>query len=347
MGEADDPFTVTREQEIENPRMGRPHFVLLGAGASKAALPTGDKNGMELPLLRDVAVDLDLAAAFPDDLRELVATDFEAAYSRLFDRDPAQTAPIEDAIAGYFRQLRLPDEANLYDALLLSLRGKDAVFTFNWDPLLFISRVRLNAFGLTDDLPSMFYLHGNVVGAYCERDDVFGWTNGTCSECGNPFTPTRLLFPVEHKDYDADPGIRAAWAAARSVLKETYMLTVFGYSAPTTDVEAFRLLKEGWGDVGERELEQTESIHRPGADTAELVEKWQPFIHTHHYELHDSFYNSWLGTHPRRSGEAFLSQYIDAKFIEDNPIPQDITDLADLVAWFEPLIKAERRAGVS
>jgi len=341
-----DPRTLTRQQEIDNPRMGRPHFVLLGAGASKAALPDGDRNGMELPLLRDVAVDLDLAASFPDDLRELAESDFEAAYSRLFDRDRDQAVPIEEAIAEYFRRLRLPDEANLYDALLLSLRRKDAIFAFNWDPLLFISRVRLNQLGLTDDLPSIFYLHGNVIGAYCERDGVFGYTNGTCSECGMPFTPTRLLFPVEHKDYDTDPGIRAAWDAARAVLKDTYMLTMFGYSAPATDVEAFALLKEGWGEVAAREMEQTEIIHRPGANTDELVERWQPFIHSHHYELHDSFYGSWLGTHPRRSGEAYLSQYIDVKFIEDNPIPQDITDVAELAAWFEPLIAAERRAGI-
>src|SRR5579884_2779972 len=215
MAAASDPFTVTREQEINESRMGRPHFVLLGAGASKAALPNGDKNGMELPLLRDVAIELGLADAFPDDLQDLARTDFEAAFSRLFDRDASQTLAIEKEISNYFGRLRLPDEANLYDALLLSLRSKDAVFTFNWDPLLFISRVRLNQFGLADDLPPIFYLHGNVVGAYCERDGIFGYTNGRCSECGKPFTPTRLLFPVEHKDYNTDAGIRAAWDAAR------------------------------------------------------------------------------------------------------------------------------------
>src|SRR4051812_29918668 len=117
---------VTRDQEIQNPRASRPHFVLLGAGASKAALPSGDRNGRDLPLLRDVATDLGLAASFPPDLQELAVTDFEAAYSRLYDRDREQVTPLEDAIADYFRDLRLPDEANLYDAVLLSLRKKDA-----------------------------------------------------------------------------------------------------------------------------------------------------------------------------------------------------------------------------
>ena len=93
-------------------------------------------------------------------------------------------------------------------------------------------------------------------------------------------------------------------------------------------------------------MEQTEIIHRPGADTDALVERWQPFIHTHHYELHDTFYDSWLGQHPRRTQEAHWNQYYEAKFIETNPIPKDIDDLAALAAWFEPLIAAERAASV-
>jgi hypothetical protein len=338
-----DPHTVTREQEISSPKWPNPHFVLLGAGASRAALPNGDKNGMDLPLMREIAVELNLADSFPDDLQELADTDFEAAFSRLYERDPAKAAPFEDAIAAYFERVRLPDEADLYDALLLSLRSKDAIFTFNWDPLLFISRVRLNQRGLEDDLPSIFYLHGNVIGAYCEEDDVFGYTNGTCSLCGKRFTKTRLLFPVTTKDYNTDPGIHAAWEAAHKVLQHTFMLTVFGYSAPVTDVEAFDLLQQGWGTVGERNMEQTEIIHRPGANTDEIVERWQPFIHSHHYELHDSFYDSWLGMHPRRTAEAHRNQYYEAKFIENNPIPPNLSDLDDLVAWFKPLLDAERQ----
>jgi hypothetical protein len=343
---APDLFGVSREQEIARPRSGPPHFVLLGAGASKAALPNGDRNGRDLPLLRDVATDLGLAALFPKDLRKRAVTDFEAAYSSLHERDRRRVEPIEDAIADYFRDLRLPDEANLYDAILLSLRSKDAIFTFNWDPLLFISRFRLNELGLNDHLPSIFYLHGNVAAAYCERDGVWGYPNGRCSRCGAPFTPTRLLFPVEKKDYNTDPGIRDAWKSAQQVLKVTFQLTVFGYSAPVTDVEAFGLLRQGWGEAAEREMEQTEIIHRPGADEDDLVERWRPFIHTHHYELHDFFYDSWLGNHPRRSFEAHWNQYYAAKFVDNNPIPRHITDLAELVDWFRPLIDAEKAAAV-
>ena len=58
--------------------------------------------------------------------------------------------------------------------------------------------------------------------------------------------------------------------------------------------------------------------------------------------MHDSFYNSWLGKHPRRTGEAYFNQYIEAKFISDNPIPSDFHDLHELLAWYAPLRAAEQ-----
>ena len=45
------------------------------------------------------------------------------------------------------------------------------------------------------------------------------------------------------------------------------MFTIFGYSAPKTDVEAIDLLKQAWGAIGDRNLEQTEIINRPGCDS--------------------------------------------------------------------------------
>ena len=41
----------TREEEIAQLRMRRPHVVILGAGASLASCPNGDKNGKRLPLM--------------------------------------------------------------------------------------------------------------------------------------------------------------------------------------------------------------------------------------------------------------------------------------------------------
>lgn len=338
-----DDREVSVEGEVAAVFMGRPHAVLLGAGASRAALPNGDKNGIEVPLLRDVAETLRLSDEFPSDLRPLAIDDFEAAYSRLFERDASLTVTIDERIRDYFSQLELPESPNLYDVLNLSLRRKDAIFTFNWDPFLLQSRIRLARLGVGRSLPQLYFLHGNVLAGFCQQDGTSGLVGMRCSSCGELFEPSQLLFPVEKKNYQDGGLVEREWEAVRAFLKACFMLTIFGYSAPTTDVEAIDLLKEGWGTPAERNMEQTEIISRPGADEDELRAKWSDFIHTHHYEVHGSFYESWVGNHPRRSGEAYWNQYWEAKFVSNNPIPPGFADLPELVEWFVPLLEAERR----
>ncbi|MGI8516103.1 MAG: hypothetical protein ACR2NT_13460 [Acidimicrobiia bacterium] len=106
-----------------------------------------------------------------------------------------------------------------------------------------------------------------------------------------------------------------------------------------TDLEAVELLKQGWGDPKGRELEETEIIDL--VPKGELREKWAPFIHTHHYQTHTSFYDSWLAKHPRRSCEAWRNQFLEAKFISDNQVPTSFNDFGAMVDWFKPLFAAE------
>lgn len=334
---------VSVAEEIADTRVGKPHVVLLGAGASRAAIPSGDKNGVPVPLLRDIASDLGLARLFPRDLQGRAYDDFEGAYSELARRGEP-TGEIDQEVRTYFEKLELPDAPTIYDALNLSLRDKDAIFTFNWDPFLLQSRIRLARLGVVPSFPKLYFLHGNVMAGFCQKDRNSGLVGRTCSYCGKPFAPSPLLFPVEKKNYQDGSLIEREWEAVREYLKHAFMLTVFGYSAPKTDVEAIALIKEGWGEVADRNMEQTEIISRPGSDEDALRGTWKPFIHTHHYEVHTSFYESWLGNHPRRSGEAYLNQYWEAKFIENNPIPSDATDLQDIADWFAPLFEVERRA---
>jgi hypothetical protein len=338
-----DIHEVSVEEEIAATSMGKPHVVLLGAGASRAAIPDGDKNGVPVPLLREVAHSLGLAELFPLDLQERASENFEGAYSELADRGEP-TDKIDHEVRAYFERLELPDQPTIYDALNLSLRGKDAIFTFNWDPLLLQSRIRLARLGVVPSFPKLYFVHGNVLAGFCQDDRNSGLIGRTCNYCGNPFAPSPLLFPVENKNYQDGSLVEREWEAVREYLKHAFMLTVFGYSAPKTDVEAIALLKEGWGEVADRNMEQTEIISRPGSDEDALRRTWKPFIHTHHYEVHTSFYKSWLGNHPRRSGEAYVNQYWEAKFIENNPIPSEATDLRDLADWFAPLFEAERKA---
>ena len=232
--------------------MGRPHLVLLGAGASKAALPAGDRFGRPVPLMLEIAEELHLEDRFPADLRDLARTDFEAAYSRLFDRGDPVVPELEALIGEYFLALRLPREPNLYDYLNLCLRAKDVIFTFNWDPLIIESQIRLRRAGV-DLLPRVFALHGNVAIGYCEpcEQSGLGMVGRPCGGCGEPYKASRLLFPVEHKDYTSDPFINREWQVMRHFLGECFMFTIFGYSAPVTDIEAVALLKHAWGDVSD------------------------------------------------------------------------------------------------
>jgi hypothetical protein len=50
----------TRQQEVNQIQMGRPHFVILGAGASRAACPQGDADGRHLPVMTDFVDTLEL-----------------------------------------------------------------------------------------------------------------------------------------------------------------------------------------------------------------------------------------------------------------------------------------------
>jgi hypothetical protein len=328
---------VSVAEEMADTSAVRPHVVLLGAGASRAAIPNGDKNGIPVPLLAEVAAELGLGELFPDDLLKVADADFEAAYSRLVTSG-ADVTELDAKIRDYFSRLELPDEANLYDLLHLCLREKDAIFTFNWDPFLLQSRVRLARCNV-GKFPSLYFLHGNVLAGFCLYDNTSGLVDDRCRTCGKPFASTKLLFPVEHKDYNDDPFIAGEWKALRAYLDAAFMFTIFGYSAPVTDVEAVDLLKEGWGRPAQRDMEQMEVLNID--NPAELREKWDPFIHTHHFEIHDSFFDSWMAKHPRRTGEAYFNQYWRAQFIEDNPVPRNVTDLRELVAWFEPLIAVE------
>ena len=332
----------TVEAEIKNVSAERPHLLLLGAGASKAALPNGDQNGRLVPLLRDVAEELRLVEYFPDELKQTALSDFEAAYSRLFDRGASpELEEIDSQVRNFFMDLELPDEPNLYDVINLSLREKDAIATFNWDPFLIQSQVRLLQHGITTKLPQLFFLHGNVLVGFCEQCGRKGVKMGTCPVCGGLFKSVELLYPVEHKDYQSNAFIQREWEGVRVWLENCLTFTVFGYSAPVTDREAIDLLKGGWGKTSDREIEQTEIINRPGADRAQLRETWDPFIHTHHYEVLDSFYDSSIARHPRRSVEAFTTRYLGAQFTDDNPVPRSFATLDEMAEWYRPLLEAE------
>lgn len=333
---------ITKDDEIKQVDFHRPHLVILGAGASRAAFPNGDKNGHKLPLMQDFSEIVPVGKILDKTNINYKERNIEDVFTELYQKPELESVrlELEQIIFDYFSDLRLPDEVTIYDQLILSLRDKDVIATFNWDPFL-IQAFRRNGRILgSKNLPSLFFLHGNVLSGYCEKDDVDGLIKTKCSHCGNEFQPTRLLYPVAEKNYNQQPAIKRAWDKVDQTLKDAFMVTVFGYGAPKSDAAALQLLNQPWSDSLLRELAEFEIVDI--REETEILENWMNFIYSHHYEIHNSIYSSWIFKHPRRTGEAFHNQELEAIFIEDNPVPQGLT-LAELQTWFIPLIEAEKK----
>lgn len=104
--------------------------------------------------------------------------------------------------------------------------------------------------------------------------------------------------------------------AVKKHVKKAYMVTIFGYSAPTSDAEAIEMLKQAWGAVYERELEEIELIDI--REESEVIKSWDQFIHTHHYSYHTSFFDSTLAKFPRRSCEATFDRLMNCRWLDDS-----------------------------
>lgn len=336
---ANSPVEAPREFEISQIEMHRPHVILLGAGASKQAFPNGEKYGRQLPLMKDFTSIVPISHMLDREGISHAGRNFEEVYTKLSLRPDCAPlrSELESAVRTYFASLRIPDEPTLYDHLVLSLRKKDVIATFNWDPFL-IQAIRRNQV-LRDRCPRIIFLHGNAAAGFCLRDNMHGALGTACSKCQEPFGPSTLLFPVAEKAYDSHPEIADAWSAVRLAFENAFMVTIFGYGAPASDAAAVGLLQGAWGTPNDRSMEQFEIVDTRPRDS--LRDSWSGFIHTHHYEVHESIYDSWLFKHPRRSGEAYLNQYLQAMFVEDNPIPR-IGTFEELYRFFEPLIAVER-----
>lgn len=334
-----DAHLVSTEKEIADFRQVRPHLVIVGAGASRAAFPNGERNEHRLPLMADFSEIVPVGPIIQESGIDSHGKNFEELYSAISENTEhsALKAKIEGIVFDYFAQLELPDTPTLYDVLVLSLREKDVIATFNWDPFLIQAWHR--SASVTESLPCLLFLHGNVAHGYCERDRYQGPRGERCPRCGEIFQSDRLLFPVATKDYSADPSISKAWEVIRVALKDALAVTIFGYSAPSSDEDAVEIMHDAWGSPEKRQFEGFEIIDIKPRE--ELRANWAGFVYVDHYRTYPSFRESMLVRHPRRSGEAFLNQYIDGKFLEGNPVIEART-LGELHNWFKPLVMAER-----
>lgn len=342
-------MSLTKEDRINTVMGGGGHVVILGAGASIAST-IGNKefNNKKLPSMDnfiEVVGLQDIVDGLPENLK---AKNFETLYANLHNQnsESKEILEIEKRVREYFQDMKLPEEPTIYDHLVLSLRNKDLIATFNWDPFLYQAFIRNQEF--TKDLPLISFLHGNVAIGYSYEDKRCGPSGMYMRKDGGFFEPTKLLYPVRQKNYNSDEFITKEWDRLKYWLskKSTKLVTVFGYGAPVTDIEAVTLLDESYGGKNARNMAQFEIIDIQNEDT--VVERWDKFIHSHHYDYATNYFNSSLANNPRRTSESYFQHITpmtpDEAFSESNPIPNDLKTMEDLWDWHRPLIKAEQKA---
>jgi hypothetical protein len=316
--------------------VSRPHVVILGAGASKASFPNGDKNGFTVPLMDELISVCGLQPVFEKSNISLDTIDFEEIYSKFHSSSNSEMLElIESRVSQYFSSLELKESPTIYDMLVISLRRKDLIATFNWDPFLWQALERNQKW---IEVPDAAFLHGSVVVGYCAKDYRKGSINANCPICNQPFKGAPLMYPVEHKNYQNHQFISAEWSKLRRYLKSAYMITIFGYGAPTSDVEAIDLMKNAYNAPGIRNMEQIEIIDTKPED--ELRHTWSSFIVEHHYQIFNNFYDSWIANHPRRTCDTIWQQLEELRFLDPHNFP--ITDNWNVIReWYQPLIDAE------
>ena len=325
---------------------GAGQVVILGAGASIAStIRNPELKGRKLPSM-DNFIDVVGLNDIVDVLsKELVSENFEELYNNLHSKNQEsdEILEIERRVFDYFKDMKLPDEPTIYDHLVLSLRSKDLIATFNWDPFLYQAFIRNHKVA---EMPYMSYLHGTVALGFSKEDRRSGPAGWYSKATKNYFEPTRLLYPVNQKDYNQDDFISMEWERLKFWLnsKATKRVTIFGYGAPKSDFEAVKILNEAWGTRDERNMEQFEIIDVRDEET--VRESWDSFIHSHHYDYSTNYFESSLAYNPRRTSESYfqhvLPNTISEAFSESNPIPRDFKTMSELWEWHKPLIEAEK-----
>jgi len=327
------PLLNTKTKENKSP-----HIVILGAGASLACFPNGDRYNRKLPLMNNFNEIVGLGELLEDKGIDIHKINFEDFYDNLVSsrKDIELQEEIENKTFGYFSKMVIRGEPTIYDYLILSLREKDLIASFNWDPML-IQAYRRNID--LKKLPRICFLHGNVGIGACIKDKCCGYIDQQCSVCGKPFQRVRLLYPIKNKDYTSDPFIKNEWSILKDFLEKAYIVTIFGYSAPETDVAAREIMMDVWRKNTTRELAEIEIIDLKSK--RELLKTWGDFIIRQHYGIIDNFRKSYLWRYPRRSCDAFAGATLQQEPWHENPFPEP-HNLNELQTWVKSLIDEER-----
>ena len=293
-----------RLPNIKDKRLLDPHVVIVGAGASIAACKI-DKNGKQVPLLKNIHNILGLTDELAKyDFSNEQMEDFEKLFSSIYGKNEYKNlqAKLEYEVCDYFSKLVITDGPTLYDYLILSLTEKDAIISFNWDPFLLQAYRRNICVG---NLPELIFPHGNSGVGVCNDCKVKEYANCLCPNCFKELEQMPLLYPTRKKNYNSVPIIQNEWNKAREVLSKAAGITVYGYGAPTTDIEAVKLMKNA-NRISQMKDIAPFTIINLAKNEKEQREKWAEFYNVRMIFYCNNFEDTMLWNNPRVSLEALF-----------------------------------------
>lgn len=300
---------MTQEEIIKQTEQ-KPHLFILGAGATKASIPNGDKNQRLSPVMEGFLSSIKKEDILNGVHLETKSKNIETIYSELYEKAQyiSKVKEIENAIVEYFSSMKIPDNPTFYDYLILSLRSKDCIATFNWDPLIVQAYERVRS--ITTDLPQLVFLHGNVDIGLCKECNTYSPLKFCiCPKCSSNLEQMPLLYPVKEKNYTQHWGIKGFWKTFEHYLETAAIVTIWGYSAPYSDATAKDMILKVFSSSF-RKMDQIEIIDI--ADSNDIADKWEEFSKetNYHFSILKSLENTLLWEFPRRSIEGYTKRYI-------------------------------------
>ena len=331
---------MTKEESINNIEQ-KPHLFILGAGATKACIPNGDKNKLPSPVMEGFLKTIGQEDILSGVTLKTSSSNIESIYSELYERSEytAKVKEIEDIIVRHFSSMQIPDEPTLYDYLILSLRCKDCIATFNWDPLLTQAYLRVRK--ITDDLPQLVFLHGNVAIGLCKECYTFSPLSFPyCPKCHRKLEEMPLLYPVKDKSYTQHWGIKGSWTTFEHYIEKAAIVTIWGYGAPESDVKAKEMMLKAFSS-SYRKLDQIEVIDI--ADPRKTADKWENFSKetNYHIKVVKSLSETLLWEFPRRSVEGYVKRNITGWWGNSKLFLKEGMSWDEVELLFQPLLEQE------
>jgi hypothetical protein len=145
---------------------------------------------------------------------------------------------------------------------------------------------------------------------------------------------------MKEKNYTDDPFISSQWESLQFYIQYAYRITIFGYSAPVSDVDARELMLKVWRANQVRDFSQLEVVDIKSKK--QLKETWSDFIVRNNYGFLKKIFDTYMFHYPRRSCDAFAGATLQQRPWKENKMSW-FKSLDELQQWVTPLVEEERR----